>query len=207
MNIIKLLMATGGAGNRLNFDAQTGSFFGFNGVTAPGSGATAKIAGVIDNGTYGTLILTDTVGTFLNNEMIYGHLIGFNPALGAELCANPTFDTDTWWVHDHASLTIAGGNGVYTDAPQYEQFKRNALLTIGKFYKTVVDILNYVEGNILVSPGGVITGADTHTLWAQAAGTSFRLYANGGGTANNYNIDNCSIKEIINAALCDGTVY
>ena len=189
----------------LDFDAQKGSFTPGEGITQQPSGAVATIYGVVDAGATGTLILKDIVGAFVNNQIIY------ESALGGELCVNPTFDTDTWWAHADASLTIAGGNGIYTDAPQFVHFSRPALLTLNRFYKSQVDVLNYVEGNILASVGGddeTLTGADTYTLWSHATvNTNWRLFAGAGGTANNYNIDNVSIKEITNAALANGTVY
>ena len=82
--IIRLLMAAGGK-NRLNFDAQTGSFTATNTITGATSGATATIQSVVDAGATGTLTLSNVIGTFQDDEVIY------ESALGAELLTDGVF--------------------------------------------------------------------------------------------------------------------
>lgn len=60
----------------LNFDAKTDNYTIGDTITGGISGATGVIAGIVENGAVGTLILTDITGTFQNNETIAGAITG-----------------------------------------------------------------------------------------------------------------------------------
>ena len=71
----------------LSFDAQTGSFTAGNTIIGATSGATATIVGVYQSGGVGYLYLTDIVGVFQDDEIIY------ESALGSEIVTNGDFAT------------------------------------------------------------------------------------------------------------------
>jgi len=73
----------------IKFDAQTGTFTVANTITGNNSGATATIDAVDDDGSTGTLYLTNISGTFQDDEIIY------ESALGGELVSNGGFETHT----------------------------------------------------------------------------------------------------------------
>lgn len=60
----------------LKFDAKTANFTIGDTITGGTSSATGVIAGIVENGATGTLILTDITGTFADNETIVGAITG-----------------------------------------------------------------------------------------------------------------------------------
>lgn len=60
----------------LKFDAKTANFTIGDTVTGGTSSATGIIAGIVENGATGTLILTDITGTFVDNETVAGAITG-----------------------------------------------------------------------------------------------------------------------------------
>ncbi len=60
----------------LAYDAQSGQFEAAEVVTGGTSGATAVIVSDVDGGTTGTLTLSGVVGTFVDNEVLTGSVVG-----------------------------------------------------------------------------------------------------------------------------------
>src|SRR6476660_5781947 len=120
----------------------------------------------------------------------------YNP----ELLSNGGFDTDTLWSHAHASLTIAGGQGVFTATPSTLGFSQNSVLTAGKTYIITYDVVEYTSGAVsLRTTGGnnqdnqrTAVGSYSETITAVSNGT-ITLQARGTATLK---IDNVSVREV-----------
>ena len=198
----------------LNFDTQDGSFNPTNTKTGAISSATATILSVTDDGTTGILYLTDVVGTFQDNEIIY------ESTYGGELLTNGNFTAWTGDNPDSWTLTATeDGNNYVTENPAGQaQIVSDAvgrtgvyqiIPTVGSFYVYSVDIKTVTSGTIqLTDFGALIIGGINSTgvktgVW-QAQGTFFGI--NDEGTACDITVDDVSVKQITNAALANGTL-
>ena len=191
-----------GTFRKLGYDAQTGTFTVGNIITGATSGATAVI--FEDTGTF--LYLTNIVGTFQDDEIIY------ESALGDELipdttCATDFFDTkQTGWTHD------AVNDEYDCDGSQPGwSYLMEAILSSGSFYKIVFTIKNYFAGNVFA-----YTTAQTGT-YRTSDGTFTDYLIGGGGNPTRFyvygdddfigSVDDISVKQITNAALVNGVLY
>ena len=187
----------------LNFDAQTGLFTAGNTIIGATSGATATIVGVYQSGGIGSLYLTNIVGTFQNNEIIY------ESALGGELvtdgdCSSDSFGKDAGWTYDAGNQeydcdgVAAGQVNIYQDLS----------LTSG-YFLTSYTVKNYVAGNSIFYVGnlGQGTGQAGNGTYSEAIIHSGNAYIYVGGY-NNFDgsVDDISVKQITNAALANGTI-
>ena len=226
-----LLVSSAFAGQRyIKFDAQTGGWTATNTVTGATSGATAVIKGIQDDGTAGVLELTQVVGTFIDNEIIY------ESALGGELLTNGTMEADANWDTYGAATTnersieqvhggtysrkliapIAGGG-----CSQYVA----DLLTTGEFGQIsgwiYIGTLNANAISLVVSKygGGLFLELKSDTIgsWVYVSGVFLMDgSADWGGVINavsattgtsTWYVDDVSIKEITNAALVNGSPF
>ena len=121
---------------------------------------------------------------------------------GSELVTNGDFATDSDW-NLETTWTIengvANGNGAVGSTEELTQFNT---FTLGKTYKVVYEILNYVSGNIQFqfSGGSTLSGTTrssngtyTEYVVATANHTLLKFKA---GSAFNGSIDNVSVKEV-----------
>jgi len=197
----------------LNFDTQTGSFTPTETLTGATSGATATILSVTDDGTTGILYLTDVVGTFQNNEIIY------ESALGSELVANGNFTSwtgdnpDSWNVYfEDANNYVTEDSGkcrIVSDNSAAIQITQ-AVLQQSAFYFTSIDVTDVTSGALGLYLCGTavktLNSVTTYSLYKQAgtSGTSIAIARSG---SCDITIDNVSVKQITNAALANGTTY
>ena len=215
-----------GTFRKLGYDAQTGTFTVGNIITGATSGATAVI--FEDTGTF--LYLTNIVGTFQDDEIIY------ESALGGELVLNGGFETagaggadvfENWGevasdgsIVDEGSLVHAGSHAckLTQGASIGTQIASDVITTVvGNYYKlsfwTRGDGTN--QGIFVVTGAGIsqqwtgVPGADYTEVVAcgVADGISSYIYFKPGivnGHIAYY--DDASFKQITNAALANGTV-
>ena len=121
---------------------------------------------------------------------------------GAELITNGDFATDSDWTIE-ANWTIENGvaNGNGANGSSEEITQAITPFVIGKTYKIVYDVLNYVSGSIrfLLSgdtgfSGTIRNSNGTYTEYVRAIGANTRFKLRGG--VFNGSIDNVSIKEV-----------
>ena len=203
----------------LSFDAQTGSFTAGNTIIGATSGATATIVGVYQSGGIGSLYLTNIVGTFQNNEIIY------ESALGSELVTNGDFanwtgdNPDNWTISgesgsDPMITEVAGACRLYTSSAYITM--RQAILTLNNFYLASFDIdaadaggLSMRNGDTYINTYTTI-GSKTDVFRADDSSwpTWFSFQRNGipVPAAADFTFDDVSVKQITNAALANGVV-
>ena len=143
-----------------------------------------------------TIDTASSIGT--STEMIQGQ---FNlTKLGDELVTNGDFVTDSDWNLENTWTIengVANGNGAVGST---EELTQPNTFTLGKTYKVVYEILNYVSGNIQFqfSGGSTLSGTTrssngtyTEYVVATANHTLLKFKA---GSAFNGSIDNVSVK-------------
>ena len=108
-------------------------------------------------------------------------------------CASPesVWSTGTGW-------DISGGSASSDGTASFSSLSQASVLTIGKFYKLVVDI-NLTSGQLRIQQGGTIletyttTGTNTATYYFTATATNITFKTS--VTPFNGSIDNVSVKE------------
>ena len=118
------------------------------------------------------------------------------PTVGTEEVVNGDFATDTDWTKG-TGWTISGGTANANTSGSYINFYQNNVFTIGKAYQYEFTILNYSQGEVRFTQGGVdISGVKnangTYTGVFSASQTS--LYFQGVSSFIG-SIDNVSVKE------------
>ena len=198
----------------LDYDAQTGSFTAGNTITGATSGATATIVFVDDDGTTGTLYLSNVVGTFQNNEIIY------ESALGSELLTNGNFtnwtgdNPDNWTVFfedgaNYVTESVGGGEARFvSNATSFLQIVQE-VLAVGSFYSYSIDVVAAVSGSLNFLLGsnyveGTLGSIQTYSGVGQCTGNPHVVIYRGAG--GDITVDNVSVKQITNAALANGTL-
>jgi hypothetical protein len=143
-------------------------------------------------------------GLIENVQTLSGNLVqnGDFSEIGSELVTNGDFATDSDWNLENTWTIengIANGNGAVGSA---EELTQPNTFTLGKTYKVVYEILNYVSGNIQFQFSGSSTlsgttrssnGTYTEYVVATANHTLLKFKA---GSAFNGSIDNVSVKEV-----------
>jgi len=203
----------------LKFDSGTGFFTAGNTIIGATSGATATIVSVIGRGeASGRVYLTDIVGTFQDNEIIY------ESALGGELLTNGNFtnwtddNPDSWTVVEVGDATsnitenpggqcqiISDGTHVYITQDIFTKYS---------FYKVSIDIKTVTDGTLLIHDNSgsdanhiyaTYTTTGVKTLIGQSLGVYTGLYIQRlSGNSVNMSFDDTSVKKITNAALANG---
>lgn len=208
----------------LYFDAQTGSFTASNTITGATSGATATIVSVTDDGSIGTLYLSNISGTFVDNEIIY------ESALGDELLTNGDFTN--WTGDDPSGWTVYGESGV---DPEISEVGTNeghggsntgmcnvytsdatgvgitqGVLTVNKFFEITLNVDTVTKNGIVVKLGHAdyetpYTTSGSKTIRSLAGGVTFEIKRLFGVGGTDVTFDDSSVKQITNAALANNT--
>jgi len=120
-----------------------------------------------------------------------------------EKVVNGGFDTDTVWSKG-AGITISGGTANFLNVASGINITQSTILTVGKQYKLVFEISNYVLGAILLnSSTGVGTQRKTNGIFSEVfVATSITLWLMAVGTTT-LSIDNVSIKEVLSGDPLD----
>ena len=124
------------------------------------------------------------------------------PTLGTEEVVNGDFATDSDWTKG-TGWTISGGTANANTSGSYINFYQNSVFTIGKAYQYEFTILNYSQGEVRFTQGGVdISGVKnangTYTGVFSASQTS--LYFQGVSSFIG-SIDNVSVKEWVGSDM------
>ena len=151
----------------------------------------------ITNTVYANLLDSndDTVISGLGNNLVLNS--GFTE-LGGEGVTNGDFSTDSDWTKG-TGWTISGGSANSDGANSFSSLSQASVLTIGKFYKLVVDI-NLTSGQLRIQQGGTIletyttTGTNTATYYFTATATNITFKTS--VIPFNGSIDNVSVKEL-----------
>ena len=198
----------------LAYDKQTGTFTVGKTVTGAKSGATATIYMVTDDGTSGYLFLTNIVGTFQDEEIIY------ESALGSELLINGDFnswagDNPSNWTFDftedgtnYITENPAGQCQMVSDGAYMSMFQQPASVD-GAFYQVSVDIKTVTSGSLVIHSEGEVLGTYStigiKKVYAQAVGATLTVRLKRVGVTD-ITFDDASVKQVTNAALVDGTI-
>ena len=117
--------------------------------------------------------------------------------LGDEEVTNGTFDTDSNWSNTGSNgISISDGKFNFNDTPYASNSSQNNVTTVGKTYKVVFTVSDYVKGNVRIFLGGSATSSvsanGTYTNYVTAsANTSIGMQVlDGNGTT--LSIDNVS---------------
>jgi len=186
----------------LKFDSGVQFFTAGDTIIGATSGATATIVSVIGRGeASGRVYLTDIVGTFQDNEIIY------EASYGSELITNGDFATDTDWVKS-ANVTISDGEAIFTAAAQYEYVATNWAqadpCVVGSFYRIQHDVTNYALGQVSIYDIYTLDADGSYDGIIRATTTYMAIY--GLGVTNTFHVDNVSVTQVTNAALANGTL-
>ena len=112
------------------------------------------------------------------------------------VAADRDFSSDTGFWTKETGVTIGGGTLNLVSVANNAGFYRNALLTLGKYYKITLTILGYVEGTLRANNGNIFTVASangTQTIYFNCGNSNLSLIALETTTLS---IDNVSIQEI-----------
>ena len=210
----------------LSFDASTGSFTAGNTITGATSGATATIVKVEQAASEGTLHLTDVVGTFQNNEIIY------EASYGDEMLAVPDMEADTDWTNwgtptTHERSTDQKHAGTYSRKlvgnSDADGMVDEVTTEVGCFY--IASGWLYISALTATSATLALLRSDTSAYydytaetttgsWQQQASMVYQALTTGtyvvsaqqGAGAATWYCDDLSHKKITNAALANGTL-
>jgi len=122
-------------------------------------------------------------------------------SLSAEKVVNGDFDTDTNWSKG-SGWTISGGKANSDGSVGSNNLRQNNILIVGKTYKILITVSNYVSGSVQVSAGasprGTMSDNGTYVFSQQATPTDDFFVIS---SSFNGSIDNISVKEIIDSDL------
>lgn len=128
---------------------------------------------------------------------VAGGAVSNTPSVGAELFANPGFDSDTGWTKG-TGWTISGGLGVATSVASDASIRQSSLLATGSWFIQSVDIPSFTAGGIYPSNGStyslplaISTGTKLWTFRCLGTGLPAGFFTSGTTTLN---IDNASLK-------------
>lgn len=169
---------------------------------------------------YVTKPLTTVAGTTYNIVLkqeggrffIFAQAAKGSDGLGAELNAETTFDAPASWTTSHASITVAGGVGVFTATPAFNIIRRSGapIGVVGKAYKAQFDVktadtIRFAINGLPSENKGV---GDNYTVSGISSATALAIINPVDGTGT---VDNFSVKEIYNsttsAAFTLGTTF
>jgi len=181
-----------------DLDEQTGSFTAGNTIYGATSGESAVIESV--DTTNGRLWITSISGSFTNGEIIY------EDAYSSNILSNGGFDDDSYWSYD-TGISIAGGVAVFNGVAYTDQIYQTVnYQKVGVFYKVEYTVSNYTIGSIIVTGGFVHADSNgTFTDLYEADQTTFAMYASNFGGVTTLDLDDVSLKQILNASTAIGT--
>ena len=187
---------------QIAFDAQTGTFTAGNTIYQTVDGVQVASA-LIDYVGSGILYLSNIIGTFQDNEIIYEDSYGSELLTGGD-CTSDSFNDDDVGVSWHWTYKYIWYGTSTDNANIYQE----AIVTIGSFYK-VLSTFTRTAGQARVAVGHSGTG-----VWHTTSG-SFTEHLQASGDTSFYvtgdlnfigDGDDFSVKKITNAALANGTV-
>lgn len=137
-----------------------------------------------------------------------GKLLSVKPVeyYGPELVTNGDFATNSDWVLS-GLVTIANGVASFIDnGTNGNSSITQNILTQNKTYKITFDVTRYVAGNLQFVIGSTSNSYDIRSgvgsyvaYYTVTSGVMFRMKRNGGYPNFSFDIDNVSVKEVLNA--------
>lgn len=126
-----------------------------------------------------------------------GKLLSVKPTnvLGNELVTNGDFATDSDWSKDN-SWSISGGKANYLYVSNRNMNSQSATLVVGRTYKLVYTILDYVSGNVQNNSASSQTSNSSNGTYTEYFVARFSFLRFRGSTNGNLSIDNVSVKEV-----------
>ena len=170
-------------------------------ITTPTAHSNGKLHSIKGGAVADFDVVRGSAATRVNAE---GLIENIN-VIGSDLITNGDFSNGStdWELTGNAD--ISNGTGNFTGNEGDKIFQRPNL-TQGKFYKITFDILNYTSGTSKVylgNTGGAsftASGNGTHSVILEAEGTTDIIqWRSDGGDVFIGSIDNCSVKEVIDA--------
>ena len=220
----------------LKFDNGTGFFTAGNTLYQSVDGevvASATIVAVIGRGeASGRVYLTDIVGTFQDDEIIYeasyGGELQVDPGIETWVGDNPSY----WWdmatptVTDETTIKHGGSHSLkcVVDGQYDGVVSATTSITNGLFYQASIwiygDGVNTLAARVRIPTLTYFSGMDDDdgyvppASWIQHAmvfqadggGSYFEVFAPTGETSGTWYLDDSSVKKITNAALANGTL-
>ena len=142
--------------------------------------------------------LVEMVGRTLGSELVQN---GDFSELGSELVTNGDFATDSNWSGTGSNgISISDGKLNFNNSPYTANSAQSNVTTVGKTYKIVFTVSDYVKGSVRIFLGGSATstasanGTYTFYLTASSNTTIGVQVLDGGGTT--LSVDNVSVKQV-----------
>ena len=131
-------------------------------------------------------------------------------SLGSEEVTNGRFATDSDWTKV-GNVTIQNGIAAFVDnGTNANSYIEQNVLTASKNYKVIIEVTRYVAGRIQIVAGSntynlnISSGTGVYKLYVESgSGTIFRIKRNGSYANFNFDIDNVSVKEVLENADFD----
>ncbi len=128
-------------------------------------------------------------------------------SLGSEEVTNGRFATDSDWTKV-GNVTIQNGIAAFVDnGTNANSYIEQNVLTASKNYKVIIEVTRYVAGRIQIVAGSntynlnISSGTGVYKLYVESgSGTVFRIKRNGSYANFNFDIDNVSVKEVLENA-------
>jgi hypothetical protein len=115
--------------------------------------------------------------------------------LPQELVTNGTFDTDSDWNKDD-SWSISNGTANYNYISGRNMNSSTASLVVGKTYKLVYTLLDYVSGSVENSSAETQIQRNSNGTYTEYFIARFTFLRFRGSSGGEFSIDNVSVKEI-----------
>jgi len=142
--------------------------------------------------------LVEMVGRTLGSNLVQN---GDFSEIGSELVTNGDFATDSNWSGTGSNgISISDGKLNFNNTPYTRNSAQSNVTTVGKTYKVVFTVSDYVKGNVRIFLGGSATST------ASANGTyAFYLTASSNttigvqvmdGSGTTLSVDNVSVKQV-----------
>jgi len=122
--------------------------------------------------------------------------------LSSELVTNGDFATDSNWSGTGSNgISISDGKLNFNNTPYTANSAQSNVTTVGKTYKVVFTVSDYVKGSVRIFLGGSATSTasanDTYAFYLTASSNTTIGVQVMGGSGTTLSVDNVSVKEII----------
>ena len=143
--------------------------------------------------------LVEMVGRTLGSNLVQN---GDFSEIGSELVTNGDFATDSNWSGTGSNgISISDGKLNFNNTPYTANSAQSNVTTVGKTYKVVFTVSDYVKGSVRIFLGGSATSTasanDTYAFYLTASSNTTIGVQVMGGSGTTLSVDNVSVKEII----------
>jgi len=122
--------------------------------------------------------------------------------IGSELVTNGDFATDSNWSGTGSNgISISDGKLNFNNTPYTRNSAQSNVTTVGKTYKVVFTVSDYVKGSVRIFLGGSATSTasanGTYVFYLTASSNTTIGVQVMGGSGTTLSVDNVSVKEVI----------